>query len=229
MTKTETEKRLEALAADVLETWRPDHAGKVEIATILCEKGHANQKRKFSDEPYANHPKRVAAMAKQAYYSEGRAEDGRLAELVALCHDLLEDSSISAETLKTSLGQDVAEPVAHLTKPCGKERFPPEPRKPRKTHEFHRLATVPPLAQSVKLCDVIDNLRSFEQAASANRKWAETYLTEKENLAALLADALPPLKTQAAEAIEKAKKSLGQKALPRKKNKHGLQETDGIH
>ena len=62
-------------------------ADEVALALTICLQAHEGQKRKFSDEPYSNHPIRVASMVKCEASS-------------ALLHDVLEDTDWTPTMLK---------------------------------------------------------------------------------------------------------------------------------
>ena len=71
-------------------------------------------KRKVGDVPYVIHPIRVAMILRAAGCSEFENRDLILA---AYFHDLLEDTDLTYEELKTEFGKDVALIVKELSKP----------------------------------------------------------------------------------------------------------------
>jgi hypothetical protein len=210
------------------------HEEKVQIATTLCEKAHSGQRRKFSGEPAANHPKRVAALAKKAYEEAGAPDLAEMAELAGLCQGLLEDSKVSLGTLRESLGNEVANLVVEMTDQFTKESAPDQPRRVRKAQEAERRAGTSAMAQTITLCDIIDNLQSLGEGEEVDSDWVHTYLQEKENLMMLLTAALPTVKAQAASAAAAARKSLGLqpaeiKALERNETPDQDVITDMLH
>ncbi len=76
----------------------------VEKALRLSVEAHKNQIRKGDSSPYIVHPVTVALMLRQHGFSD---------EVVAagLVHDVLEDTSVLADTLRAELGEEVFEIV----------------------------------------------------------------------------------------------------------------------
>ncbi len=104
---------------------------------------------------------------------------------IALCHDLLEDTTCTYERLYGFLlangyseeeATQVADGVVELTDVFVKENYPEWNRKTRKQKEAERLSRISPLAQSVKYADLIDNNLSIVEHSSS---FAKTYLREK--------------------------------------------------
>ena len=77
-------------------------------AFIFANEGHKNQKRK-SGEPYITHPLQVAI-----YLSEINLDVETI--IAALLHDLIEDTEITYEDIKTKFGKEVADIVDGVTK-----------------------------------------------------------------------------------------------------------------
>ncbi len=80
----------------------------VEKAMALAERAHVGQVRKESSMPYIVHPVAVALILARHGFS-----DTVLA--AALVHDIVEDTSVSADEIRAELGGKVAELVAPLT------------------------------------------------------------------------------------------------------------------
>jgi len=139
---------------------------------------HGEQVRKYTNEPYWTHPLAVAKLVHQ-YASE------YLAVEVALCHDLLEDTSCTDFALFSKLEElgysrfeayEITKAVLELTDVYTSERFPWMNRRERKRNEAIRLGGVGNMAKNVKFGDMIDNTSSIVQH---DKKFAKVYLEEK--------------------------------------------------
>lgn len=96
----------------VTETDQPDgnnYDRQLLLARVLAEKAHAGQVDK-SGAPYINHP----------YAVMGMAEPG-IDRVVAILHDVVEDSDTSIETIKSIFGEAVAAAVDAITRKPGEE------------------------------------------------------------------------------------------------------------
>lgn len=141
---------------------------------------HHPQKRKYTGEPYHNHLIAVAEMAEE-YGLEYGFEIG-------LCHDLLEDTDVTANRLDNRLqyfGYDekesffIVSSVIELTDVFTHEEYPNLNRLNRKSMECLRMAGINSNTQSVKYCDLIDNTKSI---VKHDEGFAKIYLREKFNL-----------------------------------------------
>lgn len=137
---------------------------------------HGAQKRKYNHEPYWFHLYRVARMAGESIYCGFE---------IGLCHDLIEDTDLTLPALTKKLQEIgyhknavdlIVTAVFHLTDEYTHEKYNSTNRKDRKVLEAQRLWAIPPNAQTVKYCDLIDNLSSIVQYDPA---FAKVYLAEK--------------------------------------------------
>ena len=128
----------------------------------FAKEAHGSQRRKFIVEPYINHPIRVMQQCKQ--YST------RLpVAAAALLHDVLEDTPVPADELRSYLDSIMSEADARQTMVLVKDLtdiythacFPGWNRRVRKTKESDRLANSHPDAQTIKYADIIDNSESM--------------------------------------------------------------------
>jgi (p)ppGpp synthase/HD superfamily hydrolase len=140
---------------------------------------HKGQLIRRSGEPYFNHLVAVAALAKPAV---------KLGYEIGLCHDLLEDTGTTENELLASLqnfGYSAADAgfittrVVELTDFFTAAAFPKLSKSVRKAKEAKRLLTISPEAQTVKYCDLIDNIKWVMQYDRHN---AMKYLKKKEML-----------------------------------------------
>jgi (p)ppGpp synthase/HD superfamily hydrolase len=122
----------------------------IEKAKEFAIKAHEGQVRKYTFQPYVEHPILVAKAV-------SRFVDDPEAIAAALLHDTVEDCDVSFEDIEDNFGDIVAEYVWFLTKP-------PEfvgNRAVRKQLDRDRLATAPKIVKLIKICDVMHNSGSI--------------------------------------------------------------------
>jgi len=144
----------------------------VEHATAYATEAHAGQVRKYVNEPYAEHPKRVAA---RVALVPGMSE---AAVIAALLHDVVEDTDRTLAEIEALYGPEVALLVDALTDKYTPESHPDLNRKARKALEAVRLATIPHAAKVIKMADIVDNLVGTDPADPFSAVW----LKEKDAL-----------------------------------------------
>ncbi len=125
-----------------------------EKALEFATQAHGEQLRKYNEEPYIEHPKRVASLVKTVPHTT---------EMVcaAYLHDVVEDTPVSIQDIERKFGRKVAGLVHELTDEFVKEKYPHLNRRKRKEREVERQAKISPEAKTIKLADVIDNTRDI--------------------------------------------------------------------
>ncbi|PMP98715.1 HD domain-containing protein [Komagataeibacter saccharivorans] len=122
-------------------------------ADAFAAVAHASidQRRKYTGDPYIVHPRRVAQTVKDT-----GARDEVIA--AALLHDVVEDTPVTLEEIRTEFGKDVAalvEMVTDVSRPAdGNRRL-------RKAMDRDHLALASAEGQTIKLADLIDNTASI--------------------------------------------------------------------
>ena len=164
---------------------------------------HGEQKRKYSNEPYIEHPKRVAEMVRSVPHTDAMI-------CAAYLHDVVEDTSVSLREIETRFGKEVAKLVHELTDEYMKEAYPGLNRKQRKKREVERQAKISPQAKTIKLADVIDNTRDI---LKNDKDFAVKYVPEMLALVEALQEGDFSLMMQACYEVYKAKLELSK--LPR--------------
>ncbi len=121
-------------------------------AASFAAEAHKDQRRKFgSGEPYINHPLRVAATV-------ARVEPTDFLVAAAMLHDVIEDCGVTFDQLVQQFGKPTArlvEQVSDVSKPEDGNRAA------RKAIDREHLLEASPLAQTIKLADMIDNTRDI--------------------------------------------------------------------
>jgi (p)ppGpp synthase/HD superfamily hydrolase len=156
----------------------------VEAAERMACEAHAAQRRKWTDEPYTVHLRRVA--------NRVAAYPGSTPEMVvaAWLHDAVEDTGLTAAGIEGVFGPTVAALVVELTNPSKGRRD--LPRKDRKAMDRAHLAVVSHAAKIIKMLDRIDNLSD----CSAPRAFRELYAMESAMLADAVGGADPRLESE---------------------------------
>lgn len=141
----------------------------IDTARQFATQAHAGQMRKYTGEPYINHPAAVVAILETV----GIQDDATIA--AAWLHDVVEDCGVSHAEIVELFGVGVGELVFALTD-CD---LTVGNRKARKAIDRDRLARADPRAQTIKLADLIDNTGSIVERDEA---FAVTYMREKAEL-----------------------------------------------
>ncbi len=159
---------------------------------------HGEQKRKFTNEPYIEHPKRVAEMVKQVPHTDAMI-------CAAYLHDVVEDTPVKLEEIEGKFGREVAGLVHELTDEFMKEAYPQLNRKTRKKKEVERQAGMSVQAKTIKLADVIDNTRDI---IKNDKDFSVKYIPEMLALVEALQGGNFQLMIQACYEVYKAKLEL---------------------
>lgn len=170
---------------------------------IFAALKHKGQTRKFTGLPYIIHPYVVADIVGQYTDGEGWIDENRNVYLdVAYLHDTLEDTDTTLSELESHFGNQVAQDVLSLTnveKSFGN-------RKARKHADNERLSIASPVAQTVKLADIMDNVPSMLLYKS---DFGRRYLKEKLKTVEILKDANPKLLELVRNYLKQLKKEFG--------------------
>ena len=144
-------------------------------AQVFATAAHAavKQVRKYTGEPYINHPVHVMSIVKTVPHT-----DDMLA--AALLHDTVEDTGVTFELIEQEFGSEVAVLVGWLTDVSRPEDGN---RAVRKHIDLEHTAQAPAAAQTIKLADLISNTSSI---VKHDLNFAETYLKEKQALLQVL-------------------------------------------
>ncbi len=173
-----------------------------EEALEFAAKAHGEQRRKYTEEPYIEHPKRVAQIVKTVQHTPAMI-------CAAYLHDVVEDTPVSLEEIENRFGKEVAGLVDELTDEYVKEKYPQLNRKHRKEREVARQAQISAKAKTVKLADVIDNTPDI---VKNDRGFARRYVPEMEALTKALQGGNKELHKRAMAEIRNAKDQLYKKS-----------------
>jgi len=146
----------------------------IKNAKSFATKAHEGQVRKYTGEPYINHPGNVVDIL--ANLNLGEKRDYILA--TAWLHDVVEDCGIRNQEIFDYFGNPVAKWVDWLT-----DNFKVGNRKERKARYCHRLIQAPIEVKTIKLADIIDNTSLIVEY---DPNFARVYLAEKRELLEVL-------------------------------------------
>ena len=143
----------------------------VEKASLFASAAHAavGQVRKYTSEPYINHPRAVAELVDEA---------GGTAEMVAAAwlHDVVEDTKVTIVDIHDTFGDIVSQYVYWLTDNNETKGLN---RAARKDLTRRKLESAPPEVKTIKLADLIDNTQSI---VARDPDFARVYMVEKKEL-----------------------------------------------
>lgn len=159
-------------------------------AAAVARRAHADQRRKYNDRPYIQHPARVAGRVA----AHPAATEVMVA--AAFLHDVVEDTPHTLDEIVAEFGPEVARLVAELTSPSKGMKAS---RHERKQIDRDHLATVSHEAKVIKLLDRIDNLQEMAEASVSFRK---TYCEESRLLAEVIGNADFELKAELLDCVE---------------------------
>jgi (p)ppGpp synthase/HD superfamily hydrolase len=131
----------------------------LETIRAFAAAAHGDQRRKYTDELYIEHPVRVMETVRQ--YNKELPVLG-----AALLHDVLEDTHVTARDLQKFLGDILPQAdadkthklVVELTDVFVKKDYPMLNRRTRRQRESERLALTSSDAHTIKYADIIDNV-----------------------------------------------------------------------
>jgi len=99
--------------------------------------------------------------------------------IAAFLHDVVEDTSVTFEEIRSLFGDEVARIVAGLTNEYTKQAYPKLTRKERKKLENQKIAQLTTDIKIIKLADRIDNLGDM----TLDDNFLPVYLEESKLLA----------------------------------------------
>ena len=167
---------------------------------------HHGQERKYGAGPYITHPIEVAEIV-------GTVTDDEITIAAAFLHDVVEDCDVSEQQIRDAFGADVAAVVRFVT---GLATKADGPRHVRKAIDRDHYARGCSRAQTVKVADIISNLRSV---VARDPEFAQVYVAEKADLIPVLTKAHPALLDEARRIIEGATAELTAQGRPLKRKR----------
>ena len=87
---------------------RKSHNELIGVAESMCIEWHSGQTRKYTGEPYYNHPIEVATTL-------AKAGEGDAVIIAGLLHDVIEDCDVTYGAIKAMFGMKIADIVMMVT------------------------------------------------------------------------------------------------------------------
>lgn len=169
---------------------------KVMMALGFAAEAHTGQVRKYTGEPYINHPVEVMNIVKSVPHTEDML-------CAALLHDVVEDCGVTLSEINDIFGAEVCFMVNDLSDfSCLEDGN----REKRKEIDRMWIASAEKRSKTIKLADLISNSKSI---CEHDKDFAKVYIKEKELLLEVLTEGDPTLYAQAKDIVQKAKKELG--------------------
>jgi (p)ppGpp synthase/HD superfamily hydrolase len=128
------------------------YSSRLYDAIELAARAHHNQVRKGTEIPYIVHPLAVAGWLIRAQCPETLV-------IAALLHDVVEDTPVSIDELRSHFGREVVELVTALSEPDKKASW--EDRKAHTINYLEKQANEDVLL--IALADKLDNVRAIRQ------------------------------------------------------------------
>jgi GTP pyrophosphokinase len=150
----EHQELVDQLIADV-ESYKPDvDRTLLEHAFAFAARAHENQQRR-SGEPFIEHPFAVARILAELHLDEETLA-------AALLHDVVEDTGVDTEQLKTEFGEEIAKLVDGVTKLT---RIQFQSREHAEAENYRKMIVAmaqDPRVILIKLADRLHNMRTIE-------------------------------------------------------------------
>ena len=147
---------------------------KYEEAVIFASQAHSGQFRKIKKTPYIIHPLNVSEMVLNWFPMHSQIETMRI---VAILHDLIEDTWVTKQVIKEKFGETIAEIVDDLSlRKCNGESS-----EICYNEYINRLASSSDQAKIIKLADIWCNFKDTEN----HPRWLNFYTESKRMLESL--------------------------------------------
>ena len=135
----------------------------------FATEAHKGQVRKFTNEPYINHPLRVMETVKLFNGDEK-------VWAAAVGHDLIEDTSVTILDIEKEFKMGVALMVFQVTSPS--KQFPHLSRADRKAMDRYQLSVSNGESQDIKYADIFDNVPDMMKN-NPDKDFSKQYVLEK--------------------------------------------------
>jgi len=186
---------------DIFDWWE---AELIREAAAFATEAHKGQKRKFTDKPYIDHPREVAAaVIKYCNEKDVPSEMAIAMASAAWLHDVVEDCGVKRMTIYDKFGDLVGDLVCGLT--CA-SLGSNDLRETRKRMDCEAIAKAQPPVKQIKMFDIIFNCRGMLDCPDP--RFRRLYAKEKHQMLSVIRDADEGLAVVADQAIKKLAESV---------------------
>lgn len=183
----------------------PGRNDRINHAIQFASMAHGNQVRKGNgDIPYIFHPIDVANEV--IYYSGLPAKEIERASIVAILHDVVEDTHVSENDVRAQFGEEISRGVAALSKNESIEEIDKLSKLEQLKESIVRIKAASRYVACVKLADRVSNLKAFP--AMWSRQKIANYLDESKLIADELGYASEGLHARLLHRIAEARRVL---------------------
>jgi (p)ppGpp synthase/HD superfamily hydrolase len=156
-------------------------------AEFFAKRAHEGQVRKYTGEPYINHPIEVMRIVQTVKHTQEMLCAALLHDVVEDCADKFGGRDATFRVIAERFGLEVMNLVCWLT-----DQSSPKDGNRARRKEIDRIhiSNAPAAAQTVKLADLISNSESI---LARDRDFARTYIPEKRRLLQVLTKGDPAL------------------------------------
>jgi len=146
---------------------------KAYLALVRAERAHEGQMRD-SDVPYVIHPIRATI----TLAGELMIQD---IDMICACllHDVVEDGGVSLASIESEFSRETARLIEGVTR-HRPDNETEEDKIKRKAEKFHEIAQKDEKIRIIKLCDILDNMRSMKYIDEAHENFKKIPRWKKE-------------------------------------------------
>jgi guanosine-3',5'-bis(diphosphate) 3'-pyrophosphohydrolase len=171
-------------------------------AIIFATGAHGDQRRKGKgDVPYIIHP--LDVFNEIMYHSGFKGKELLKSSLLALLHDVIEDTTKTEKDIFEVFGQEIMDGVLALSNEVGVEEKSKDSKLNRLEKKLKKLQAEPRWIQAVKVADRLSNLKTFPTFWTTEK--ISNYLSEAELISDMIGNSSKGLNARLLSRINKTR------------------------